>query len=76
MLILTRKAGESVDCSRNGVPLLVVKVLALLPNGVVRLGFEADRSVSILRDNALTRIEEQYDENSGDGFATETNGNR
>jgi carbon storage regulator CsrA len=55
MLLLTRKVGESVTCSVDGVPLVTVKVLELWPNGQVRLGFEADRTVAILRDNAVSR---------------------
>jgi carbon storage regulator CsrA len=52
MLILTRRVGESVDLSIEGLPLASVKVIAFLPNNQVRLGFEADRRVTIMRDDA------------------------
>jgi carbon storage regulator CsrA len=55
MLILTRKRGECVDLSVGGQVIAVVKVMELLPGGVVRLGFEADQQVSISRDNIKER---------------------
>jgi sRNA-binding carbon storage regulator CsrA len=52
MLVLTRRAGDEVDLiGPDGRILAVVKVLALLPNQNVRLGFEADASINIRRDN-------------------------
>jgi sRNA-binding carbon storage regulator CsrA len=40
---------------RTGAVLVSVMVLELLPGGLVRLGFDADKSVSIVRDNAKRR---------------------
>jgi sRNA-binding carbon storage regulator CsrA len=73
MLMLTRRKGESVDLCVDGAVIATVKVLELLPDGVVRLGFEADRSVDIRRDNMVkTRSRE-------DGYESDENetfGNR
>lgn len=55
MLMLTRKRGESIDLSVGGQVICVVKVLEFLPGGVVRLGFDADRQLSISRDNIKER---------------------
>lgn len=55
MLILTRKRGESVDLSMGGRVIAVVKVMELLPGGVVRLGFDAETNVTISRDNIKER---------------------
>lgn len=57
MLILTRRAGQGVDLvdSATNKILATVQVLDFLPNDVVRLGFEADARIHILRDNAKQR---------------------
>ena len=59
MLLLTRKEGESVDLhdTRTNEPIATVTVCALLPNGVIRIGFEAPPHVRILRDNAKNKEE-------------------
>lgn len=62
MLMLTRKRGESIDLSVGGQVICVVKVMEFLPGGVVRLGFDADRQLTISRDN----IKERKDGNSND----------
>jgi carbon storage regulator CsrA len=79
MLFLIRKVGESVDISRAGQPLVTVKVMGFLPNDQVRLGFDADRSVTIMRDNAINRRynDEPNDKEEGDeGEGEGANGNR
>lgn len=57
MLMLTRRKNEAVDFidRQTGEVLATVTVLELLPNNVVRLGFEARPSVRIVRDNAIDR---------------------
>lgn len=59
MLILTRKRGEAVDIidRASGNVLATVTVMQVV-GSVVRLGFEAPRSVQILRDNAINRATE------------------
>ena len=54
MLVVSRKIGEGV--SVNG-PFRVV-VLGFR-KGAVRLGFEADKSVTILRDEVAERIQDE-----------------
>jgi sRNA-binding carbon storage regulator CsrA len=49
--MLTRRRGETVDLKVAGRVIATVKVLEFLPNDQVRLGFDADRTVSIERDN-------------------------
>lgn len=53
MLILTRREGDEVTLrdSRTGRTIALIKVVTFLPNGIVRLGIEADPTVSIIRDN-------------------------
>ncbi len=51
MLILTRKAGESIVVG-NSIRITVVE----LSQGVVRLGFEAPSDVSIYRDEIFREI--------------------
>ena len=59
MLILSRKAGEGVDLhdTRTDRPIGTVIVLGIMANGVVRLGFEAEPHVRILRDNVIPNKE-------------------
>lgn len=73
-LRVTRKVGDAVYCSIAGKPLVTVFVDALLPDGAVRLGFEADRSVDILRDNA--RVRREGNEQREPDESEEINGNR
>ena len=51
MLILTRKAGESVIVG-NSIRITVIE----LSHGVVRLGFEAPSDISIYRDEIYKEI--------------------
>lgn len=69
MLVITRRRGESVDLAlrQTGQVWATVKVLELLPNGIVRLGFEADDAIHIRRDNM---------KGSEDNGESETNFNR
>lgn len=57
MLVLTRKLGEKIVI--GGRKRVVLKVLKVLPGGVVSLGFEADDSVPILRQELLEEIERE-----------------
>ena len=50
MLVLKLKCGESLSIG-DGVEVTLVEVLA---NGV-RLGFEADKSIPIVRHNAVVK---------------------
>lgn len=70
MLILTRKRGEQTDLldAESNVVLATITFLEMLPNGTVRLGFDALPSIKILRDNAVRR-----DNGTEEG---EVNGNR
>lgn len=71
MLILTRRKGEAVDLidRRSEEVIATVTLLELLPNGNVRLGFDAPEHVRIIRDNAVRR----HDDGDEEG---EVNGNR
>lgn len=53
MLVLTRSDQQSVFLNdrTTGRRIAEVKVLGVSASGVVRLGFEADERVSIVRDN-------------------------
>lgn len=53
MLMLERKKGESVDLIDRDthIVLCTVKVLEIMADGNVRLGFQADQKVHIKRDN-------------------------
>lgn len=55
MLFLTRRRGEAVDLTfrETGEVIATVSVVELLPNGVVRLGFNAPAHVKIVRDNIV-----------------------
>lgn len=69
MLMLTRKAGESVDLTDavTGRKVATVQVLAFLPNDVVRLGFVAPPTITIMRDNAKRRMEADESEDTQNG---------
>ena len=54
MLILTRKAGESVQIGLN----ISVKVISI-DGGQVRLGFEAPNNITIHREEVATKIKKQ-----------------
>lgn len=71
MLRLTRKKGEAVYIRTNGKVIAVVRVLDFLPNDTVELGFDAERSVDITRDNM--RKEKDHGSSQIDG---DKNGNR
>jgi len=49
MLILRRKPDEAIDIVTHGPQAVRVRVLEIV-GGEVKLGFEADRSVKILRE--------------------------
>ncbi len=71
MLILTRRKGEAVDIidREKGGVLCTVTLLELLPNGTVRIGFDAPEHIRIIRDNAVRRHDDGDEE-------SEVNGNR
>lgn len=77
MLILTRRKNEAVDLidRDSGEVLCAVSILELLPNGVVRLGFEADSSVRIVRDNAVQKGD-MDNGNSKENDEADARGNR
>ena len=54
MLVLARKLNESIVIGDN----IVVKVVSI-DNGVVKLGIDAPRSVSIIRDELIQEVKEQ-----------------
>lgn len=53
MLILERRAGESVELRdrKTGRVLAVIRVLEFLPNDNVRIGFDAAQDIHIVRNN-------------------------
>lgn len=55
MLILTRRIGEAIDFkdTRRDEAIGSVVVLALPQRNIVRLGFEMERHIQVLRDDAL-----------------------
>lgn len=57
MLILTRRRGTAVDLIDRNTDRIIatVTVLDILPNDVVRIGFDAPPSVRIVRDNAIDK---------------------
>jgi sRNA-binding carbon storage regulator CsrA len=57
MLMLTRSKGQAVDItdSRTGEVVCRLVVLETFSDRTVRLGFDAPRHISILRDNAVQR---------------------
>lgn len=65
-LFLNRKRGESVFLRDEveGNIICIVSVSEILPNGVVRLSFDADKSISISRDNMIKGKGERSDESN------------
>lgn len=53
MLVLTRLANQAVDITdrATGKIIATVKILSVSPRGVVRIGFDADDCIQILRDD-------------------------
>ena len=54
MLVLARKLNESIVIGDN----IIVKVVSL-DNGVVKLGIEAPKEISIIRDELIEEVKEQ-----------------
>jgi len=54
MLVLARKLDESIVIGDN----IIVKVVAI-ENGVVKLGIDAPRDISIIRDELIQEVKEQ-----------------
>jgi len=54
MLVLARKLDESIVIGDN----IVVKVVAI-ENGVVKLGIEAPKEISIIRDELIQEVKER-----------------
>jgi len=54
MLVLARKLDESIVIGDN----IVVKVVAI-ENGVVKLGIDAPKEISIIRDELIQEVKEQ-----------------
>jgi len=54
MLVLARKLDESIVIGDN----IVVKVVSI-ENGVVKLGIDAPKDVSIMRNELLEEVKEQ-----------------
>lgn len=52
MLVLTRRRGEVIVIERHGVPLKVL--IADINRGQVKVGIEAPREVSIVREELLS----------------------
>ena len=57
MLILTRRRGTAVDLIDRNTDRVIatITILEILPNDVVRIGFDAPPSVRIVRDNAVDK---------------------
>ena len=57
MLLLTRKKGESIDLVLRETEEVIAtfQIVEILPNGVVRVGIEADQDIQIRRDNMRSR---------------------
>ena len=55
MLVLSRLPGESITLRLEDGKEIVVSVVEVKGSRRVRLGFEADKSVGIVRDNAKLR---------------------
>jgi len=53
MLVLARKLGESIVIADN----IVVKVVSI-ENGVVKLGIDAPREISIIRNELIEEVTE------------------
>lgn len=54
MLVLARKQDESIVIGDN----VIVKVISI-DNGVVKLGIEAPKDVSIMRDELIQEVKER-----------------
>ena len=54
MLVLARKLDESIVIGDN----IVVKVVSI-DNGVVKLGIDAPKEISIIRDELIQEVKEQ-----------------
>ena len=54
MLVLARKLNESIVIGDN----IIVKVVSI-DNGVVKLGIDAPKEVSIIRDELIQEVKEQ-----------------
>lgn len=58
MLVLSRKIGERIVLQVPGQPDITI-VLKDVDRGKCRLGIQADRSVSIMREELLTATERE-----------------
>lgn len=67
MLLLTRRRGGATDLidRDSGIVLATVTVLGVTPDGAVRLGFEAQPHIHILRDDAIRRDHDGEEDNRG-----------
>ncbi len=54
MLVLSRKLGESILIGDN----IVVKVVGI-DNGLIKLGIDAPRDVTIVRNELIEKVKEQ-----------------
>jgi len=54
MLVLARKLDESIVIGDN----IVVKIVSI-ENGVVKLGIDAPKEISIIRDELIQEVKEQ-----------------
>jgi len=54
VLVLARKLNESIVIGDN----IIVKVVSL-ENGVVKLGIDAPKEISIIRDELIQEVKEQ-----------------
>ena len=66
MMMLTRKIGEKIMIGDD-----VVITVVDISHGKARLGFEAPRSVNILRGELITRKEKQDAENQAKKVANQ-----
>jgi len=54
MLVLARKLDESIIINDN----IIVKIVSI-ENGVVKLGIDAPKEISIIRDELIQEVKEQ-----------------
>jgi carbon storage regulator CsrA len=54
MLVLARKLDESIVIGDN----IIVKIVSI-ENGVVKLGIDAPKEISIIRDELIQEVKEQ-----------------